>query len=809
MLRHIAAFAESFTAEPESRIVIVSENRLEWVYAFYAVWQKSCIPVPLDFMASAEDINFTLADSTPAAIFCSPECRSTVDEAASSLDFSPRIIDIASIQPDADTAPAEPPDHDLDSTAVILYTSGTTGDPKGVMLSYRNLQTNVHAVTVDIPIYKSDSRVLVLLPLHHIFPLAGTMVMPISLGATMAFVEELNSESILKAMCDWKVNIVIGVPRLFKMFRDGIMTQIRANKVATLLFKIAEKVDSFRFSRLVFGKVQRRFGGHITYMPCGGAAPDFDVVRDFRTLGFELLPGYGMTETAPMIAFTHPGGQREGSSGEVMKINEIRIVNEEITVKGDNVMLGYYKRPEETNDIIKDGWLYTGDLGHVDADGHIYVTGRRKEIIVLPNGKNINPEEIEKKLTAYSDLIEDVAVLMADDNLHALILPNMEEISRQGITQIEETLRWNVIDKYNRKCTPSKRIIKFTVAREPFPRTRLSKLKRHELPALLVKRDRSAQQDSSPEPEIREYQIIRDYLAERTGSPVYPKDHLEIDLGLDSLEKVSLQYFIRNSFGCDISDEDLAGSPTIEKIAEIVNQRKEHVSDSSFHWGEVLREKTHFKLPDSWFTMGWINNFSRLFLKSYFRIKGKGFENLPSGPFILAPNHQSFMDGLLVSIFIKNRVMKKTYFYAKAEHVRKKWLQFLARTNNVIVLDLNNNLKESIQSLASALKKDRNIIIFPEGTRTHDGSLGKFKETFAILARELNVPIVPVAIAGAFEALPTGRFLPRPFTPIEVTFLPPVLAEDLSYSSLADLVNNKVSEQVQSFYERRKKSDAS
>lgn len=806
LLQRISEYAQTFSAEPESRIVIFSENRLEWVYAFYSIWQWRCIPVPVDFMSSAEDVAYTLADCTPAAIFCSPGCRQVMDEAVSGLDFSPLIIDIETVKTDDSIAPAEPPDHDMDETAVILYTSGTTGDPKGVMLSFRNLQTNVRAVSEDIPIYKTDSRVLVLLPLHHIFPLAGTMIMPISMGATMAFVEALNSESILKAMCDWKVTIVIGVPRLFKMFRDGIMTKIHSSKVASLLFKLAEKMNSFPFSRLVFGKVQRKFGGHITYMPCGGAAPDFDVVRDFRTLGFELLAGYGMTETAPMIAFTHPGEQRSGASGQVMKINEIRIVDDEITVRGNNVMQGYYKRPEETSAIMKDGWLHTGDLGYVDDDGHIFITGRRKEIIVLPNGKNINPEEIEKKLPAYSDLIEDVAVLMAGGTLQALIQPNMEELTKQGVHEIEETIRWKVIDKYNRKCTPSKRIIKFTIVREPFPRTRLSKLKRHELPDLLQKPDRAALKEKQQEPSIKEYRIIRDYLSERVETPVYPGDHLEIDLGLDSLEKVSLQYFIKSTFGCELSDEDIVNCPSVEKMAELVNQRKKHISDiTTVHWGELLREKTHFQLPKTWFTMGWINHSARLFLKSYFRIKGKGVENLPEGPFILAPNHQSFLDGLFVSIFIKNRIMKKTYFYAKAEHVRMKWLKFLAGTNNVIVLDLNSNLKESIQNLASALKRDRNVIIFPEGTRTNDGSLGKFKSTFAILGRELNVPIVPVAIAGAFEALPTGRFLPRPFKPIEVTFLPPVLPENLSYSSLAAKVSDSVNRQVRKFYDKEKK----
>jgi long-chain acyl-CoA synthetase len=190
-----------------------------------------------------------------------------------------------------------------------------------------------------------------------------------------------------------------------------------------------------------------------------------------------------------------------------------------------------------------------------------------------------------------------------------------------------------------------------------------------------------------------------------------------------------------------------------------------------------------------------MKNGAKVFLKLYFRIKGEGLENLPEGPFILAPNHQSFFDGLFVAVFLKNKLMKQTYFYAKEKHVKNSFLKLLAAKNNVIVMDLSD-LKTSLQKMAEVLKRGKNIIIFPEGTRTQTGEIGDFKKTFAILSRELNVPIVPVAISGAYDALPRGTLFPKPWKKINVNFLKPILPENHTYDSLKDIVQRKVSEHL-------------
>jgi long-chain acyl-CoA synthetase len=339
-------------------------------------------------------------------------------------------------------------------TAVIIYTSGTTGSPKGVMLSYDNLLVNIEAVTNDVNIYKEEDKVMVLLPLHHIFPLMGTMVIPLSVGGTIVFSPSMASEDIM-ATLQHGITIIIGVPRLYNLIRKGIRDKINKSGIAKLLFKIAEKKNSLTFSRKIFGSVQRKFGGKIKFMVCGGAALDKDVCKDYLTLGFEILEGFGMTECAPMITFTRPGRVLPGSAGEPLKTNEVKVIDGEIVNRGRNVMLGYYNRPEETGAILKDGWLYTGDLGYLE-NNRIFITGRKKEIIVLSNGKNINPEEIENKISSYSEVITEIGVFEKQDMLHAVIYPDYQKAKQLGIDNVEEMIKWQVIHKYNQSVTPYK-----------------------------------------------------------------------------------------------------------------------------------------------------------------------------------------------------------------------------------------------------------------------------------------------------------------------------------------------------------------
>lgn len=785
-----AVYARLVAAASGDRVAIFSENRPEWIYAFYAAWRKHAIPVPIDAMASVDEIAYILKDSTPVAVFVSPKNVDTMEKAIAMAECQTKLIvftDIAipAIIPDEDKVFPEAP---ADDTAVIIYTSGTTGSPKGVMLSYENLRANLVAVSEQVPIYQPTDRVMILLPLHHVLPLQGTLIMPLSINATCVMSPSMVAADILQTLADHHVTLFIGVPRLYILLRDSMKSRIRQSKIASALFALAAAVNSLAFSRVVFKSVQKKFGGAIRHMPCGGASLDPQVVKDFRTLGFEILMGYGMTETAPMISFTKPNGPRAGSSGQVIPCNEVRIVDGEITVRGKNVMKGYYKRPEETAAVIKDGWLHTGDIGYVDEDGFIYITGRKKEIIVLPNGKNINPDEVEQKILKMSNWIAEIAVLGSGDSLQALILPHFQNLQAQGVLNIEESIRQQVIAHYNQQASSYKRVFKCTFVSEPLPRTRLGKLKRHEL-AAIAKAGSNRQKKAVTEPDSEEYRVIKEYLVGQLGQDIHPDDHFEMDLSLDSLGKVSFQVFLSGTFNVEIPEQMLLEHPTPAKLAAKIHDLGHDAiaASSGFKWSKILREKVAVKLPKSWFTHQWLNLFSKSILHSLFKLRGEGMTNIPDGPCIFAPNHQSYLDAFFISAFMNKGVLKQTFFYAKAEHLRRGWQRFMANRHNVIIMDVNSNLKLSLQKLASALAQGKKVIIFPEGTRTVDGQLGTFKQTFAILGRELNVPIVPIAIAGAYQALPRNRFFPKLFKPVAVSFLPPIVPQaGDDYGSLVD-----------------------
>jgi long-chain acyl-CoA synthetase len=435
LLSRIHHFSSVLNKTHSQRIVIFSENRPEWIYALYAAWKQGAAIVPIDVLSSREDLAYILHDCSPHVVFCSREKSEFIRLALKDADKEPEVLVFENIQqPDVVAIAEEFVIEDELSTALILYTSGTTGNPKGVMLSFKNLLANLNAVCRDVPIYMEGDRVMILLPFHHILPLVGTIVAPLYSGGTMVLNTSLVAEDLMATLKQYKVSIMIGVPRLYQLIYKGLREKINGSMVARMLVKLAEKVDSLSFSRKIFGSVQKKFGGHLKYLVCGGAPIDPDVVRLFKTLGFEILEGFGMTETAPMITFTRPGTVLPGVPGHLLPGIKIKFVEGEIVVSGDNVMQGYYNKPEDTALVLKDGWLSTGDLGYLDEKGYLHITGRKKEIIVLPNGKNINPEEVERVVLKNSEFVKEVGVFLKEGILQAIILPDFRKLNEAGIT---------------------------------------------------------------------------------------------------------------------------------------------------------------------------------------------------------------------------------------------------------------------------------------------------------------------------------------------------------------------------------------
>lgn len=794
--QHILAYAKLFANKNYEKAAIFSENRTEWIYAFYAAWQNNNTVVPIDFMSSESEVAYIINDCKPEVIFTSKTKKEALLKALSKINYSPDLLvfDDYSYTLESPVELWNGPE-DNDKTAVIIYTSGTTGSPKGVMLSFANLLANVHAVSNDVPIFSENRQVLMFLPLHHIFPLVGTMITPLYVRASIAIVPTMLNTDLLETLKNNQVALMIGVPRLYEIMYKGIKAKIDASLPGKILFKIISITKARRLAKKVFKKVHDGLGGHMEIMVAGGAALPKVVGDFFYSLGFDILEGFGMTEAAPMITFTRPDAIVPGSPGQKIPCMDIEIRDGEIVARGPNIMQGYFNRPDETAEVIKDGWLHTGDLGYLDKKGFLFITGRKKEIIVLPSGKNINPVELEDKLERASPYISEAAVIMHNNQLHATIVPDYNELARNEIKDFEAYFKNEIISKFNQLVGSSKKILQFTLLKDEIPRTRLGKIQRFKL-AEMIEKPAKERTTKTKEPDCEEYQTIKVFIENEANTTINPDDHLEFDIVLDSLGKLGLIDFIDRTFGVKIEENQLLKFPSVRKMVEFVKENKLRHKVENIDWSAILKEKIQLKLPKAWVTQSIFKKSSRWFFAIYFRFHGEGMEHVPEGPCIIAPNHQSYFDGMFVASLLRSKTMRKTYFYAKKKHVSNKFLQFMARKNNVIVVDINKELKESIQKLAEVLKMGRKIIIFPEGTRTKDGSLGEFKKTFAILSKELNVPIIPVAIQGAYHALPTGKKIPKIFSPVKVKFLAPINPKEYDYESLSLKVRQDIQEQM-------------
>ena len=794
-LRNVGYYTQFGQDLETDKVAIFAKNSADWIFAFYGGWNANFTIVPIDFLASAEDLEYILNDCKPGLIYFDETTVDKLDEVKATLSYDIKTADLrAPKNINGQPLPEWNAPKDDNKTAVIIYTSGTTGSPKGVELSFKNLKANIIAVSEDVPIYHSEQQILLLLPLHHIFPLAGSMLMPIYTGATIVESPSMQSADLLRTFAENKIDLMIGVPKLYKLLYQGISDKLNEKFIIRTLFKLVKLIDSKKLAKKIFKKVHDRFGGRLEYMISGGAALDPPVGKFFHALGFEVLEGYGMTEAAPMITFTRPGKFKAASPGQALPGLEMRIKDDEIIARGPNIMKGYYNRTEETNDVIKDGWLYTGDLGRIDRKGYLHITGRKKEIIVLPSGKNINPVLLEQKLDQH-DKVSESAIFFHNGFLHALIVADNEKLAAEDISDVNLYFRKEVLPWFNQQVTSYKRVMKFALTAEELPRTRLGKLQRFKLPEIFENPVDSRIVTERHE-ESEEFVVIKSFIEQQVDMNVAPSHHIEFDIALDSLDKMSLIDFIERNFGVKLDEEKLIRFPSISKIAEHVRENKLFQKLEMPDWSAIIKERVNIKLPKSWFSQILLVKGLKYLFLMIFRIRNYGKENIPEGPAIIAPNHQSYLDAIFISSFLKNKELRKTFFYAKKKHVRSRFMNFLAGKHNVIVVDLQQGLKESIQKLAEALKQKNKVVIFPEGTRTKDGQVGDFKKTFAILSKELDVPVVPVAIKGAYDALPTGKYFPRLFARVQVTYMPPVYPEKHDFDTLTDTVKENIREVV-------------
>ncbi len=471
---------------PEDRVVIFMENRPEWISSLFAVLFSGGIAVPVDYLLTEEELFNILKDSQPRFLITSSNNREIAERAVSKLGYHVKVLNVDS-ENLRDTGKITFKKRNLEDVILILYTSGTTGNPKGVMLTLKNLNHNIEAVE-NLKFLSEEDRFVAILPFHHTYPLMATAVLPVTLKIPLIFIEKLTPADILSTVNDQKVTIMVGVPKLYHVIHHNIMAEIK--KLPPLKRKVVEgSLRAFRkgvprfVRRKFFSEVHKKVGQHLRFMISGGAKLSEDVWRDMEAMGFNILEGYGLTETSPLISVNRPDKKKIGTAGVPVDGVEVRVTESgEIVVRGDNVMKGYYNKPEETKKVIKDGWFYTGDLGYIDEEGFIHITGRAKEVIVLESGKNVYPEDIEIELLK-SPYILEVGVFFHEGKLKAIIRPDFELLVEEGIEDVKSFIK-KEINRLMKGFQPYKKIKEFKLVDRELPRTRIGKLRRFMLPDL-------------------------------------------------------------------------------------------------------------------------------------------------------------------------------------------------------------------------------------------------------------------------------------------------------------------------------------
>ena len=480
----------------------------------------------------------------------------------------------------------------------------------------------------------------------------------------------------------------------------------------------------------------------------------------------------------------------------------------EVLIRGPILMKGYYRAPEKTGEAIRDGWFHTGDLGVIDEHGYLSITGRSKDVIVLANGENVYPEELELHYSK-SPFIKEICIIGVSENgsgagiLHAVVVPDIDAFRQRGQTAITEMIRFD-IENLSKQVPSYYRIHSLAVQDEPLPRTVTRKLKRFEIQQEQMERRKTKSQGKKHEaPALHEddvrlkgrvgsviAELVRDANPEVGG--LSPSMNIELDLGFDSLARVELLGLAEARLGAHIDEQQASRIFTLGELVDAFEAASASQQPIGRSWKEILEAATPADMGDHYIfdKRPLLNPLSfaamrvvKVVAQIFFRLRCFGLEKLPKAmPFLLCPNHESFLDGPLVASVLPKRVLYKIFILGYSDYWQSTFSRRVAEMCKIVAIDPNVNLIRAMQAGAAGLKQGGPLLIFPEGTRSIDGHVAEFKKGAAILAFELGVPIVPIGIRGTFEAWPRGGgFRLRP---IEFHFGDPI--DPKTYAHEAD-----------------------
>lgn len=808
---------------PGDRCAILADNDARWIGAYFGTLRIGAVAVPLDTNYKSAQVRTVVDNCDARVIFTTAKFKETVDAAA------PTRLRV-DLYGDAGARPTSAPPavamRQPDDAAVLLYTSGTTSDPKGVILSHGNLEAERASAFKIIHLDEHDA-VLGVLPLFHALAQLANLLLPLIVGGRVVFLEQVSSSSLLAALQQRNISIFACVPQFFYLIHQRVMAEVgKRGNTSQTLFRTMLRTNGWLRDTLGwnpgkrwFAKVHHTLGRHMRVLVTGGSKFDPIIGRQLYEMGFTLLNAYGLTECTGGATIMRPTDKFNTSVGQAIDGVEIKILAEErrsdddyqdgeILLRGPIVMQGYFNRPDATAAVLKDGWFHTGDLGYLDAEGHLFITGRKKEIIVLSSGKNLYPEEIEAHYR-QSPLIKEICILglskpgePSAERLHAVVVPDEQVMQERGLTNVRELVRFD-IESLSVQLPAHKRVLSYDVWFEPLPRTSTGKVKRHEVERQVRERAAAvtaheAAHDARPL-STEEDAWLADAdrasamaaIAERLNKPnIRPDANLELDLTLDSMERVELLTMLETRAGTRVAADQRAAIFTVRQLVDAVLSAGAGTGPSGKEpWDTILAQEPAGDVAANLRTskpltallffvplriIGWL-------LRLVPGLRVSGLEHVPpQGPFILCPNHQSYLDAFLMLSVLPFGVFRQLFFVGASEYFQTPLMAGFARATNIIPVDSNENLMSAMQAGATGLRQRRVLVLFPEGERSIDGELKPFRKGAPILSAQLNVPIVPVAMDGLFQLWPRSRsfqwraLLPGRSTPITLAFGAPL-----------------------------------
>ncbi|HJR61177.1 MAG TPA: AMP-binding protein [Vicinamibacterales bacterium] len=793
------------------KLVLWSENRAEWLAVLWGCLLEGVVLVPVDYRSPAELV-LRIADIVDAKAVVvgetvvAPQTTRPVwpirDEASSaSVSAKASASAKATADKSADKSAGQPA-AEPETVAEIIFTSGATAEPKGVLLTHKNILANIVPIEREVAKYRryarpfAPIRFLNLLPLSHMFGQSMATFIPPMLAGIAVFTRSLSPADIVGQIHDRRISVLVCVPKMLEVLRDYVVPRMAA---ATIGGEEKSLHPLKRWWR--YRDVHRMFGFKFWAFVVGAAPLDPELETFWRKLGFVVVQGYGLTETAPVVTLNHPLHSSHGAVGKPLAGVDVKIADDgEILVRGDNVTSGYYNAPDETRSAFRDGWFHTGDIGELDAGGHLRIRGRKKEMIVTPEGLNVFPDDVERVLNAIPGVRESAVVGApiagtpgTSERVQAVVVTDpgvdLDDVVRQANSRL--------LDHQKVRAA-----VPWTAGE--LPRTEgTRKLKRRELKQWLSGQKGPARPPST----AGSMASVLERFA--PGQPISPDTRID-QLGLSSLERVELMMAIEETFEVTVDEARFAAAETVADLETLTRpldaaapadaRLAETFEFPSWNRSALARAARRVSLPT------WILPPTRLFMS----LEVRGLEHLRDleGPVIFAANHQSHFDAPALLLALPPRwryrvapAMLKEFFAAHFHPDQFSLAQRLTNSANYYLASLFFNAfplpqretgaRQALRYIGEVVESGYSVLIFPEGRRTNAGEIVQFQRGVGMIASRLSVPVVPVRLEGLEKVLHhTWSFPAR--GPVRVSFGAAMSLKGNDYGALAARVEEAV-----------------